>query len=308
MKKLNYFLAFLFIVATFASCSKEDGPEIDPLGAKKKKQVVTEMTMSSPMSSIEEVTPYIIPGENRGGNRTCAEVGMAFMNDAEYFALCGDKIDYDEDMGDWDGEFPSGLNVNVEGVFVSFDIDGCLEINGKYYKVGGVIVKGSNAANVYFYEDGTTADAGLAAPNGNRMVSNLTFCFVECEPPEDLIIALKVWYWDGEDYTYALSDGNLLFDANWCNTLGYNEYPTITEFDLLEKFSNIRVGNVTIETDGSVNVNVTDGRIIDKAYVYIGTIEDLENYNLNLSGCPDYRNSDIWLVNEDDGQSQVFYP
>ena len=51
--------------------------------------------------------------------------------------------------------FLHGLEVTVDGIYVSFIMEDCILMDGKYYKVGAVIVKGGNAANVYYYPDGT---------------------------------------------------------------------------------------------------------------------------------------------------------
>jgi len=78
-----------------------------------------------------------------------------------------DGIDYDFDEygnGYWAGEFPEGLSVAVDDIYVSFESNGCIKIGDGYFMVGAVIVKGSDHANVYYYEGGTIADEGLTAP------------------------------------------------------------------------------------------------------------------------------------------------
>jgi hypothetical protein len=129
--------------------------------------VAMAMTASSPISD-GGVTPYIIDGANPGGNRTCAEVGMAFFSDADYYEFSSDRVDYPE--------VPGGFGVNVtDGTYVSWE----------YAMHNGlaVIVKGGNDANVYVYGAGTNSDSGLAAPvnpsDGSAELSNLTFCWNE---------------------------------------------------------------------------------------------------------------------------------
>ena len=143
---------------------------------------------STPISIPGGITPVILAVDKpKGGNVSCTDVEQAFDVDL----LCGTKIDYvSEDQ--FEGAFPEWLNVELDGIYVSFNMDGCVTIDGKQYKVGAVIVKGSNAANVYFYDGGTLSDGHLAAPGDKYMVSNLTFCFVECTTP-DLVIAAKAY-------------------------------------------------------------------------------------------------------------------
>ncbi len=153
--------------------------------------------------SDDGIQPEIIDGANPGGNRTCEDVGWAFMSDYSWFDLCGDKLDYSD--GAFTGTFSDGLNVTVtDGKFVSFEMENCIMIGDNYYKVGAVIVKGSNAANVYFYEDGILSDGGLSAPlnaNGKPAgLSNLTFCFVECEIQSDLVVGFKSYMNGGTNW------------------------------------------------------------------------------------------------------------
>jgi len=227
MKKLIYLLASLFIIAAVVSCEKDDQSVF-------LKKADVETGPSYPVSdgpdgipmglegdNNDGIVPEIIEGGNKGGNRTCEDVGWAFKGDSSWFDLCGVKIDYNDDG--FDGEFPNGLNVIVtDGTFVSFRMDNCIMIGDKYYKVGAVIVKGSNAANVYFYPEGTMGDSGLASPvnaSGKPAgLSNLSFCFVECEP-SGLVIALKTYFSDG---SWAVS-GGLGIEGHSLH-MGYNLY------------------------------------------------------------------------------------
>jgi hypothetical protein len=143
------------------------------------------------------ITPYILDPAGPGGNVTCDMVADAFETE---FAFSSGKFNYvcDEISGEcvWidddDNTYPdfplSDLNVTItDNTYVSFD--GKLYIDGKYYCVAAVIVKGRDDANVYYYEGGTESDSGLAAPEflnpQGRLIqpelSNLTFCFVECD-------------------------------------------------------------------------------------------------------------------------------
>ena len=124
---------------------------------------------STPVSN-GNITPYIIDGENQGGNRTCAEVGLAFFADAEYYEFSSARVNYGD--GGFDVDFPAGLTVTTDGTFVHWSSS---------FGIGAVIVKGSNDANVYVYEPQALSDSGLAAPpnaSGNPAgLSNITFCW-----------------------------------------------------------------------------------------------------------------------------------
>lgn len=157
MKKINCLMAIVLILFIAASCSKESADDSNLI-----LKNATGNVASLPVSS-EGIEPLIIPGINKGGNRTCAEVGSAFMNNPQYFDYCGTKIDFVD--GEFIGEFPFGLNVIVTyGRFVSFESSNCLKIGGSYHKIGAVIVKGGDNANVYLYPDGSYGDRGLTAP------------------------------------------------------------------------------------------------------------------------------------------------
>lgn len=318
MKNLKLFLVSLIAITVLFSCEKEAAYDNDSL--LKSKKVST--GPSSPVSDIDEVTPYIIDGENRGGNRTCAEVADFFGLYPNPF-LCSEKIDYN---GGFEGTFPEGLNVEVTGgTYVSFSMEDCIELPGMegLYKVGAVIVKGSNQANVYFYgefnEDtetwsviGTKEDSGLSAPlnpNGKPAgLSNLTFCFIKV----DNVIAVKSYYFIGEENVSsgrAVSDGNLAFPGNgyWCDTwgLGYNFYPSTKSFNMVKAGTSTVVGTVTVDVDGVVTISMNEGLILDESWVYVGTLYDLQNNDLSSDGCPLYKT--YWAYNDIDGQSQVFF-
>jgi len=212
---MNYFFAALIMGAALVSCEKsQDDPTL------LKKGDAPELPIS--LTSKAMVVPQVIAGTNNGGNRTCADVEAAFELPENFF-FCWDKIDYSD--GEFMGEFPEGLTVIVtDGTFVSFKMDDCLQFGDKFYKVGAVIVKGSNEANVYYYKDGIMEDSGLASPLNSSGkpagLSNLSFCFVECEVKlPELVIGLKTYLKGG---AWAVSGGvgtagNSLF-------MGYNTY------------------------------------------------------------------------------------
>ena len=207
MKKSKLFFVILFVAAAVISCSKDNRNDNGMDLVKKSKEVPVLVKMpSAPISDgdlnnpQDGTTPFIIPGANNGGNRTCAEVAAAWDLIPNPY-LCGTKVDYSGD--DFASKFPSWLHVSVtNGKFVSFRMDDCAMIDGKYYRVGAVIVKGSSDANVYYYPDGTLFDSGLASPvnasGAPAGLSNLTFCFIECKKEyPDLVIAFKSYLNEG---------------------------------------------------------------------------------------------------------------
>ncbi len=298
MKKLIYLLASVVWVVLVVSCDKN---QTDDLGVAMKVATINNPE-STPTSAGGCVPVTLNVDKPRGGNVTCNDVGEAIMGDPAYFDLCGDRINYEDSdfdgMPDFNG-LPADLNVVVDGNFISFDLKGkCIKIGEKFYKVGAVIVKGSNSANVYFYEGGSLGDSGLAAPGGKHMVSNLTFCFIECEQQE-LIIAVKSLYRDGTNVTYCESFGTLaFFNSAWCGTvyLGVNDYPSTASFHMGIPSTNTIVGEVTV-IDGDVTVTLAEGKTLMQTSLFIGTLEDLQTLNLNANGCPDYTDPAYWTQN-----------
>ena len=286
MKKLSYLFVSLFIVAAIVSCQKTDSEQI----------VLKSNTVKTESSPAASVTPFIIPGDNNGGNRTCAEVEAAFNLPAGYFR-CGEKIDYND--GYFAGDFPEGLIVTVsDGTYVTFEMKDCIEIDGRFFKVGAVIVKGGNAANVYYYEGGTLGDINLASPankNGKPAgLSNLSFCFVECgqENPE-LVIALKTYLVKpslGETpeemyFGWAVS-GGLGVSLDRGLHMGYNlySYTEANEFDLVKATLDAIIGKIgTINArdywaEGihylEVIIDTEDPSIFfGTTYLYVGSLE-----------------------------------
>jgi hypothetical protein len=265
MRKLIFLFSGLLLTVCFISCEKQpvDNQNGPYLKSNNRALYSIAKEASTPVSDAG-IIPYIIPGENRGGNRTCDEVAAAFSTT---FALCGDKIDYDQGTGEFMGEFPEGLEVEVNGIFVSFFADGCIDINGQAYKVGAVIVKGANAANVYYYPGGSLEDGGLAAPGNKPMVSNLTFCFIPCEEDEpELLIAFKGQVFTGGS---AITNGAYQFKLGEVGKL----YQGPTEVGIIE------VGNFDDEPLLEVRVTINypsdpAKEFYNEQYLFIGTPEE----------------------------------
>jgi hypothetical protein len=132
--------------------------------------------LSEPVSD-GGITPFIIPSyaPGQGGNRTCADVGLAVYGDADFFQFSSERVNWDEDEEggySFDKLFPAGLTVETDGTYVSFS---------STFGIGAVIVKGSNDANVYVYNPQEKSDSGLASPpnaSGKPAgLSNITFCW-----------------------------------------------------------------------------------------------------------------------------------
>ena len=242
MKKLSYLFATLIMVAALFSC-EQDESDIMLKKADVAKKTDSGATATA-ASSTESVTPVIIPGANNGGNRTCAEVAAYFGLPDDYF-LCGDRVDYNG--GVFAGNFPDGVLVDVtHGTYVDFELDAPIQIGDKFYVVGAVIVKGGNAANVYFYPDGSMGDSGLTAPvnaSGKAAgLSNLTFCLTE--QVSDLVIAVKTYLaepLDTDPITYVEKaawavSGGLGVSTEYGLHMGYNyyKYGIDNQFDLVE--------------------------------------------------------------------------
>ena len=122
------------------------------------------------------VVPVLYDDTDRGGNVECAELPIDY-------AFSSGRINYED--GSFAGPFPAGFSVWTDGTYVNWsyqDPDGIKCLDGI-----SVIVKGSNAANVYTYGAGVSGDTGLRSPDnssgGPAGLSNLTFCYnlVECE-------------------------------------------------------------------------------------------------------------------------------
>ena len=273
MKNLKFLAVLIVSALVLVSCEKQhpnkDGVEIGVNGAK----VTWAPGPSTPTSALG-VVPEIIDGENNGGNRTCMEVFDELGQGGECGVdfLCGEKVDYDEGSG-WASSFPAGLDVQLDGIHISFSIPGCLEINGEFWQVGAVIVKGTNAANIYWYPGGATADQGLAAPGDKHMVSNLTFCLIPCEYEEpDKIIGLKVK--DDSEGTYAFTNTGGWY-IQCVPFVDQGAYPIYRDHYETDPIGMLYIGNVTGTSALDVTIDIDDDVLdfaIDEVYIHIGSV------------------------------------
>jgi len=230
----------------------------------------------------------------RGGNVECFQVAEQFP-DLDLIGTTG-RNDYNSDG--FANPWPAGLEVKVyDNKSVSFAVTGPIDLGSgaKCYKVGAVIVKGSDASNIYTYPDGASHDIGLTPPenaSGSPAgLSNLTFCFIECK--EDLIIAVKVWYKEGNNLLWGVSTGtNIFTGGTWCaeGALGINSYPGTTYISIEKARTDLVIGGVNVN-NGIVTITLNEGLVLDEAYIFIGTLEQLTDPENMLSGCPDYYNT-----------------
>lgn len=185
----------LALAAFFTACNQMEGLEPDSTKLDGKSEELFKLspfgsglenarvpltgTASTPKSN-GGITPYIIPGENNGGNRTCAEVATAY-------GISG----FGTSFGQINAPFTNNtatfgaITATTDGTNVSWTIE---VPEGYCVKYVAAIVKGSNAANVYFYEGDVRGDSGLASPvnasDGSAALSNLSFCYTLEEKPK----------------------------------------------------------------------------------------------------------------------------
>ncbi|MFZ2285551.1 MAG: hypothetical protein WAV93_01050 [Bacteroidales bacterium] len=287
MKKLAYLFAAVIMVAALGSCEQDDSEILLKKGGSGSPTAV--------IGSDAGITPVVIAGSNNGGNITCAEVAAHFQLEEGYFR-CGEKIDYND--GKFDGEFPDGLMVEVtDGKYVAFEMEAPLLIDGVEYIVGAVIVKGSSAANVYYYPGGSMGDSGLSSPVNSSGkpagLSNLTFCLQKANP---LVIALKTYLANpvaGEVITYKRNgwavSGGLGVSTEYGLHMGYNYYDFNgeNEFELVRATLDAIVGPIgTIKATDYWENNIhylevvldldDESFVFDDTYLYVGSLEGYE--------------------------------
>jgi hypothetical protein len=169
MKKLMYVLAGVILAVAITSCEKvKENPQgvlVGNDGLLKGQPIAMSSSGESGPVSDAGATPYVIPGENKGGNRTCEEARAAFdimagMPGHEFeglilgeFINCGEKVDIPEGEVGLISGFPFDVWV---------DDNGAIKFNTGYRDcvVSAVIVKGGNKANVYYYPEGSDHGQG----------------------------------------------------------------------------------------------------------------------------------------------------
>jgi len=271
MKPLKIVFATMFIFALAISCNKRS------------------------------VESFIAPDPSETGIIPIEYVGNQDCEDliGEYPGGTTGRINYDQLTDQFDGDWSDyGLTVIVtDDKYVAFEMDA-----GSQWCVGAVIVKGGNASNVYYYTPGVKSDEALVSPinaSGKPAdLSNLTFCFVECE---NLVIAVKALYSDGTRNLYCESEGTqAFFTTAWCANLGINIYPTTALFNMIWPGIGTKIGEVKVE-NGDVTVTLNEGKTLITTYLFVGTLEELQTNNLKDDGCPWYTNPSVWIQNTTPG-------
>jgi len=325
MKKLSYLFAALIMAAALFSCEQDESDVILKKSDAGQNANSEAPAVATPSAAI--VTPVIIDGVNKGGNRTCAEVAEHFDLGDDYF-LCGDRIDYNGRA--FAGNFPDGVMVDVtHGAYVEFELDGPIQIGDRFYVVGAVIVKGGNAANVYFYPDGSMGDSGLTAPvnaSGKAAgLSNLTFCLVEKVPDNpELVIALKTYLaepLDTDPVTYKRQvawavSGGMGVDPGYGLHMGYNfyDFDGENEFDLVEAELDNIIGPVgKIEASDyweegihylEIVLTLDDSNMVfDNTYLYVGSFDGYDGLyfeDFPFEAIDDIKYPRVFKINFDD--------
>lgn len=228
-------------------------------------------------------------------------------------AAAGGACAYAFKIDEWNEEFGMDGDVEtMEGNTITI-----LNSNGKTfdfiseYPVCKVIVKAGRGAIIYNYpEGGVYADAGLVGFQG-KGISHVTFCYAK---PLELIIAVKARYVRFINETTTTEDncesaGLSAFTAGWCSILGYNPYPSTASFNMVRQ--GVVVGTVIVNEDGDVTVTLDEGKTITDAWVFIGTLEELQTMNLD-GGCPIFTNASVWIPStyaqtDGNGLSYMFF-
>lgn len=247
------------------------------------------------------------------GNVDCDDPGVLPDGVVSVWPYTSGRKNYLGD-GEFDGpNWPEGLVVSVspDNKTVTFYLE-----DDAQFCVGAVIVKGGNGAIVYKYPFGTRGDTGLTSPlnsSGDPAdLSNLTFCFVECK--EELVVAVKAWYWMGDKtafYMWAGSAGSLIpeFTGEWCTDyMGISPLSFNTSVNLMQGFIQTPAGSFTITPEGLVTVTLSPSNyIIDRVYIFIGTLAELKSTIESTTGCPAYSGGAPWQFFDDpDDNSNVF--
>jgi len=199
----------------------------------------------------------------------------------------------------FDGGVKTGSTYSGMGLVVTGISSKSFTWTSELYPVCKIIVKAGTGAYIIPVDNATEGMINLFDyVEKPKDISHITFCFGQS------VIAIKSWYYTPEgSYVWATSSGTSAFPSSveWCHWLGYNPYPGTTTFNMNAGYSNTKVGEVTVSTNGDVSVTM-NGMLIDVTYVYIGTLEGLQ---VPINGCPSYTVAP-WISNNVDGLVQNF--
>ena len=207
-------------------------------------------TPSQPISK-NGVTPYIIPGANNGGNRTCAEVGEAFFGNATYYQCWSAK----RDPGDFGLGFAdiSGNELCDRNVIIASNDGTYVQFTAGPDGVGAAIIKGgSGGGNAYVYEPQSSGDSGLASPpNSNGIPAALShvdgFCWNPV--PEDPGPGFGCY----EDETAWANGTRYVKKGNWAT---YTTYLGEQKEVVLFAGQTMDAGDVTFSAPDNGNVTI----------------------------------------------------
>jgi len=253
--KTKYVTIFGFLALMtmgLLSCQKESAYEAEPANLR---------TASVPASG-SELIPVIIPGENPGGNRTCAEVATFF------------NTTFENTSGTMEGEDrlagtvgPISWTTDPTGTYITWT--STVPVKAAF------IVKGGPNANIYYYADCTTGDTNLASPmtQGGTIaqLSNLTICWTVCPPPDPC-------FWVDES---AWSAGpRYVSRGNWATYTAYTGVETTVNLFAGQVHL---AGTVTFTPVGNqvqITISLNDGfRLREIEGVVVGEAVKIQGYS-----------------------------
>lgn len=256
----------LALAVIFTACSQMEGIEPDSTTLDGKSE---ELFRLSPFGNgfenarLVDGSPFTIPGDGQGGNRECSEAWDYFVNvineDADPAIVIPIDPNLTKSWGKFDFPFPANSNTNEVSVDVTDDTFVEWTITpptGYCVKYVAVIVKGTNEANVFYYDysdeitSGPKSDSGLFSPDAGKSgspaeLSNLTICYVlapcddvpPCEPDDET----------------AMSAGITFPNHAWFT---YTPYEDGKKVDLIAG-QDYKIGDVTFEEVSSTRVLIT---------------------------------------------------
>jgi len=250
MKTTKFIFTIMLTVAVLTACNKNDKEKFSPL-----------MLPDGAISII---------GANPGGNIACEEVG-SYLNSSG-------RIDYTGGTGPWT---VGPITWSTDGTYITWTSSVPVQI--------AVIVKGGPNASVYKYNDdcitgGTELTAPINPNNGKPYgLSNITFCYNECELPPPFVIAVKSMM-----TTRYVTSGK--FISYYPLIIG-GSYPLYYEgivsedriVGYLSVTDNDSDSHLEITIDNSLNSDL----LFTKTYIYVGTEEDFnldyQNYTYTIN-------------------------
>lgn len=221
-------------------------------------QIVIAVTPTGGIASVpisdNGITPYVISGENQGGNRTCGEVGEAYFGNANYYQCRSGRVNYVEDTNSFDSTFSDvsgNLNCNTNTINVTIADDTSVSFNADPDGIGAAIVKGGAAANTYVYDPQSLSDSGLASPvnpsNGSAKLSNLTFCWNPNDQGTECFTDETAW----------ASGSRYITRGNWATYTSYSGSEKTVTLYAGQTYVAGTVNFSTPDSSGEVTITIT---------------------------------------------------